>query len=96
MKKLRLGVFGVGVRGRALASTFMLLNCDIVAVCDKRESELARAKAELGADIAAYRDFDSFIDAVAETAERIEPVRRFFNDALSQKKRCPWDVGDWE
>lgn len=42
------------------------------------------------------RDFDSFIDTVAETAARIEPVRRFFNDALSQKKRCPWDVGDWE
>ena len=42
------------------------------------------------------RDFDRFIAEAVAAAERMEPLRRFFNDALSQKKRCPWDVGDWE
>lgn len=41
-------------------------------------------------------DFDSFTERAAAAVERMEPLRRFFNDALSQKKRCPWDVGDWE
>jgi len=40
--------------------------------------------------------FDAFSDAVAATVERMEPLRRFFHDALSQKKRCLWDIGDWE
>lgn len=62
MKKLRLGIFGFGERGRLLATTFMLLNCEIVAVCDIRKSELARARAVLGADIATYDSFDSFIE----------------------------------
>lgn len=45
---------------------------------------------------AQLRDLDSFAAAAAETAARMEPLRRFFNDALSRKKRCPWDAGDWE
>ena len=42
------------------------------------------------------RDFPAFADAAAEAVGRMEPLRRFFNDALAQKKRCPWDVGDWD
>ena len=42
------------------------------------------------------RGFEGFAAEIAACAERMEPLRRFFNDALSQKKRCPWDVGDWE
>ena len=33
MKRIRLGVFGVG-RGIHIAESFMLLDCDIVALCD--------------------------------------------------------------
>ena len=42
------------------------------------------------------RSFDRFIEETTEAVKRMEPLRRFFNDALSQKKRCPWDAGDWE
>ena len=40
--------------------------------------------------------FGRFADDAAAAAERMEPLRRFFNDALSQKKRSPWVPSDWE
>ena len=33
MKKLRIGVFGAG-RGADIAGNFMMLGCEIVAICD--------------------------------------------------------------
>ena len=38
MKKLKIGVFGAGVRGIDLAKNFMLLNCEVVAFCELRSS----------------------------------------------------------
>ena len=35
MEKFKIGVFGVG-RGTDIAENFMLLNCDIVAICTAR------------------------------------------------------------
>ncbi len=61
MKKLKIGVFGVG-RGLHLAKNFMLLNCDIVALCDFHKERLANAIKEMGGDIAAYDNFDEFIE----------------------------------
>lgn len=84
MKKLRLGIFGVGTRGRALATTFMLLNCEIVAVCDTRESELERARAALGADVAVYRDFDSFIEQDMDAVV----LANFFHEHAPYAIRC--------
>ena len=43
MKKYKIGVFGVG-RGMDLASNFMLLNCEIVAICDCDKEKLNLAK----------------------------------------------------
>ena len=61
MKKLRIGVFGGGTRGRNIMGAFQLLNCEIVAYCEKRESEIVKIKEKYG-DVAIYRDFDSFIE----------------------------------
>lgn len=36
MEKIRVGVFGAG-RGMTLAENFMLLNCEIVALCDNHQ-----------------------------------------------------------
>ena len=44
MKKLKIGIFGVGGRGRSLAPNFMLLGCDIVAICDFRPECIEEAK----------------------------------------------------
>ena len=62
MEKIRIGVFGVGARGRQLIGTLMLLNCEIVAICDTRESELGKAAALLGGEASTYTDFDRFLD----------------------------------
>ncbi len=39
--------------------------------------------------------FAHFADAAAEAVSRMEPLRRFFNDALSRKRRSPWIASDW-
>lgn len=62
MKKLKIGIFGCGVRGCSLAKVFMLLNCEIVAACDFREKTWEDMRKTVGEDVAIYRDFDSFIE----------------------------------
>ena len=62
MERIRLGIFGAGVRGRDLVKPFMLLNCDIVAICDFRDEELQKTAKVVGGDVALYHDFDSFIE----------------------------------
>lgn len=63
MKRLKIGIFGSGIRGRTLASCFMLLNCEIVAVCEleERAAEIVKMKKVVGNDVAAYYDFEDFI-----------------------------------
>jgi len=60
MKKLRIGVFGAG-RGMKIAKNFMLLNCDIVALCDFNRERREQAAANLDSSVAVYEDFASFI-----------------------------------
>ena len=62
MKNLKIGVFGVG-RGTALAKNFMLLGCDIVAICDDRTDRIDEwVRSTLPADVAMYDSFDKFIE----------------------------------
>ncbi len=62
MKKLKIGVFGAGVRGLDLAKNFLLLNCEIVAVCEFRSERRAVTERRFGTDISWYEDFESFIE----------------------------------
>ena len=48
MSKLKIGIFGAGVRGLDLARNFLLLGCDIVAICETREERRELAKEKLG------------------------------------------------
>lgn len=61
MKKIKIGVFGVG-RGMDIARDFMLLDCDVCAICDNHKERREKAAAELGGTAAVYEDFDSFIE----------------------------------
>lgn len=61
MKKIRIGIFGA-VRGMHYAKHFMLLDCDIAAICDKRAEAMDAAKAKLGNTATYYTDFDEFIE----------------------------------
>ena len=62
MKKIKIGIFGGGVRGLDLAKNFLLLNCDIVAVCEFRTERKEEIIKNLGNAVAIYEDFDSFIE----------------------------------
>lgn len=71
MKKIRIGIFGVGPRGKDLAKNFMMLNCEIAAICDNRKDYLEKFSNTFGKDIPAFDNFDDFIktdmDAVVLT-----------------------------
>ena len=41
------------------------------------------------------RDFDGFVGECVAAAERMEPLRLFFNDALSGVRKNPMEVNDW-
>ena len=62
MEKIKLGVFGMGTRGRDLARDFLKQGCQLVAMCEARESELKKAVELFGEEVACYTDFDSFIE----------------------------------
>lgn len=60
MNKLKIGAFGAG-RGMDLATNFMLLGCDIVALCDARKEMLEQFAPQLSEGGKTYEDFASFI-----------------------------------
>ena len=60
MKKIKVGIFGVG-RGMHLAKDFMLLGADIVAICDFNKERLGEAVKKVSADTAVYDNFDAFL-----------------------------------
>ena len=61
MKKIRVGIFGVR-RGSNFFDSFLANNAEIVAVCDKSDAHLEKAKEKLGDTITCYKDFDEFIE----------------------------------
>lgn len=64
MKKIKVGMFGVGARGRSLIEPIMMLNCDIVAICEskERQGEIDKALEMCGKNVAVYHDFDEFLN----------------------------------
>ena len=61
MKKIKIGILGAH-RGLHLAHNFIMLGCEIVALCDFNDKRRGKAMKELGESVAEYKDFDSFIE----------------------------------
>ncbi len=61
MKNLKIGVFGTG-RGYTIAKDFMMLNCEIVALCDFNKERLQKAASQMDDSVALYDDFYKFIE----------------------------------
>ncbi len=61
MDKIKIGVFGAG-RGITLAESFILLGCEIVALCDFNKNRRDEGIATLGIEVPVFDDFDSFIE----------------------------------
>ena len=63
MKKVRIGLFGAGGRGRSLVEPLLMLGCDVVAIFDEksREDEIQKTANVCHKGTAVYYDFDDFI-----------------------------------
>lgn len=61
MKRIKIGIFGAG-RGTDIAANLMLLGCEIVALCDFNKIRLNEGLNKLNKDVAAYENFDDFIE----------------------------------
>jgi len=61
MKNIRVGVLGAG-RGVSIAKNFMLLGCEITALCDYNPERLEKGLKSLGGSVASYEKFDDFIE----------------------------------
>ncbi len=60
MSKIKIGIVGAG-RGVDIARNFLLLGCDVVALCDNNKARLEYGKERLTCD-AYYDDFDEFLN----------------------------------
>lgn len=61
MKKIRIGIFGAG-RGINIAENLMLMDCEIVALCERNKKRAAAGLTTLGKEIPVFEDFDTFIE----------------------------------
>ena len=60
MKKLKIGIFGAS-RGSDIAKNFMMLNCEIVALCDFNQERMEMGLKKLDSSVKTYTDFDEFL-----------------------------------
>lgn len=61
MKKIRLGIFGLG-RGAGFAEPIIVNGGEVVALCDRDENKMIQASEDLENKPAMYTDFDKFIE----------------------------------
>ena len=83
MSKIRIGVFGAG-RGMDIARNFMLLGCDIVALCDFHTERREAAAKQLGDTVAVYDNFDEFIEHKMDAVN----VANYFHEHAPFAIRC--------
>ena len=62
MKKIKVGILGVGGRGKVFHKNVLANNGEIVAACDVCEEYLAKAKEKWGDQVSTYTDFDEMIE----------------------------------
>lgn len=61
MKKIRIGIMGAS-RGTDIAKNLMLLDCEIVALCEINEKRASDGLEKLGCEIPVFKDFDEFLN----------------------------------
>ena len=70
MKKIKVGVFGAG-RGMDIAHYFMMLGCEIVALCERDKERSDKVLKKLPETATVYRDFDEFIECCSRQTHMI-------------------------
>lgn len=84
MSNPKIGIFGTGHRGLDIIRDLLLLNCDIVAICDIRKESLEAASKELGGTATVYTDFDSFIEHDMDAVV----LANYFNEHAKYAIKC--------
>ena len=63
MKKIKIGIFGMG-RGMNHAESFLWINdCEVVAFCEQREEIIEQALEKFGKKVPVYSNFDEFLNS---------------------------------
>ncbi|MBP3301102.1 MAG: Gfo/Idh/MocA family oxidoreductase [Clostridia bacterium] len=83
MKQIKIGVFGCN-RGGDYFRSLLANNADIVAVCDKDDFWLNKAKKRLGDGVAYYASFDEFIEHPMDAVL----LANYFNEHAPFAIRC--------
>ena len=60
MAKLKIGVFGAG-RGIDIAKNFLLLGCEIVALCEHNSKRADTGLKNLGLEVPVFEKFDDLL-----------------------------------
>lgn len=84
MKKIKIGIFGAGIRGLDLVKNFLLLDCEIVAICEFREERRIAAVEMLGNDVTIYDDFDAFVNHAMDAVI----LANFFHEHAPYAIKC--------
>lgn len=83
MKKIKIGIFGAG-RGIDIARNFLLLDCEIVALCEFNEKRAAWGLERLELDVPVYKDFDEFINLEMDAVV----LANFFHEHAPYAIKC--------
>ncbi len=83
MKQIKIGIFGIN-RGADYINSILANNGEIVAVCDKDEYWLDKAKERLGDGTAYYTSFDAFLEHPMDAVL----LANYFNEHTPFAIRC--------
>lgn len=83
MKKIKIGIFGAG-RGIDIAENLLLLDCEIVAICDFNKKRASEGLKKLGKDVPVYEDFDEFIKLPVDAVV----LANFFHEHTPYAIKC--------
>ena len=83
MRKVKIGIFGIN-RGSDFINALLANDAEIVAICDKDEYWLNKAKDRLGDGTAYYTSFDEFIEHPMEAVL----LANYFNEHAPYAIRC--------
>ncbi len=83
MNKIKIGIMGAG-RGIDIAKNLMLLDCEIVALCEFRKERAEEGVEEIGVDIPVFEKFDDFIEQEMDAVV----LANYFHEHTPYAIRC--------
>lgn len=83
MDKIKIGVMGAG-RGIDIAKNLMLLDCEIVALCEFSKERAEEGVEKLGVDVPVFKEFDDFIEQEMDAVV----LANYFHEHTPYAIRC--------